>query len=126
MTILSGMTFYMPKNDPRRTAHLWIVLTDPDENGKFLGVNITSYELFKDLTVILTAGEHPFIVKRSVVQYTDARIFTVENMDLLIGRGFAELREECSDALLEKARAGLMKSDHAPQDAQDYLELRLS
>ena len=103
---------------------MWFALTDPDLENKFLGVNLTSFELFKDKTVVLDSG-HPFIVKKSVMQFSDAKLFLVSNIDWLIENRHALKKEPCSIELLEIIRSGLLKSDHSPQDMQEYLKRRL-
>jgi hypothetical protein len=104
--------------------HLWIVLTDPDGNGEFLAVNLTGFELYKDATVVLDSG-HPFIKKKTVVQYSDAQKFSVSNIDWIIRRGNGMSKEPCSPELLAKVRNGIIDSDDTPQDMQEYLKQRL-
>ena len=121
MPIRAGDTFLMPLGLPGTKAHLWFVLTDPDAANDFLAVNLTSFELFKDDTVTLTSG-HPFITKKSVIQYSDARLFKVSDLDWMIAASHAQAKEACSQELLEAIRAGLIRSDFAPQEMQEYLQ----
>ncbi|OIO11235.1 MAG: hypothetical protein AUJ52_02315 [Elusimicrobia bacterium CG1_02_63_36] len=114
----------MPLGLPDRKEHLWFVLTDPDLEKNFLAVNLTSFELFKDDTVVLTAG-HPFISKKSVIQYSDARLFKTTDLDWMIDAAYAQAREACSPELLKRIREGLIISDHAPQEMQEYLQRRI-
>ena len=58
MAVQAGDTFLLPLNS-NVTPHLWVILTDPDENGEVLGVNLTSHDVFKDTTVTLEAGDIP-------------------------------------------------------------------
>lgn len=115
----------MPLGLPGTKEHLWFVLTDPDSENQFLAVNLTAFELFKDSTVVLTGG-HPFISKKSVIQYSDARLFSVSDMDMMIRTSRAGQREPCSAELLKRLRDGLFKSDHSPQEMQEYLKRRSS
>jgi len=115
----------MPIGASGRTEHLWFVLTNEDENGKFLAVNLTSFELYKDKTVVLDKG-HPFITKKSVINYSDATIFDARKIDEIIQKGFAAKKQSCSVELLREIRDGLLASDESPQETQDYLTLRLS
>jgi len=115
----------MPLGVPGRIEHLWFALTDPDDNGKFLGANLTGYELYKDTTVVLESG-HPFITKKSVIQFSDSKLFEVSNIEFLLSKGYAQKKQPCSSKLLGVIRKGLMDSDDAPQDMQDYLKRRLA
>jgi len=111
----------MPFGLPGAREHLWFILTNPDPAGNVLGVNLTSFELFKDTTVVLTEG-HPFIVKKSVIQYSDAKLFSVVNLEWMENNSYAQRRETCSAELLKAVRDGLMKSDFTPQEMQTYLQ----
>jgi CTP:molybdopterin cytidylyltransferase MocA len=68
-----GDTFLLPKSSSD-TEHLWIVITEPDANGQSVCVNITTRQSYSETTVILKAGDHPFVTHESVIFYTDARI----------------------------------------------------
>ena len=114
MIIRAGDTFLMPFGLPMMKEHLWFALTDPDSENKFLGVNLTAFELFKDDTVVLDSG-HPFIAKKSVIQFSDAKLFLVSDIDWLLKNGNARKKEPCSSELLQTIRAGLLKSDYSPQ-----------
>lgn len=117
-----GNTFLLPKND-NKTEHLWIVITTPDENGKAVCVNISSLRAaFCDKTVIITPGEHPFIVKDSVVRYADAGVLNLKevhkalegNLDIVCVK-----KDPCSRILLRKIQDGLLKSPHGTRDIQN-------
>ena len=118
-----GNTFLLPKND-NKTEHLWIVITTPDENGKAVCVNISSLRAaFCDKTVIITPGEHPFIVKDSVVRYADAGVLDLKEVHKALEANnyniVCVLKAPCSPILLRKIQDGLLKSQHASKDIQD-------
>ena len=77
-----GSTFLLPK--PGQVEHLWIVLTKPNKDGRAVCVNITSWTFDSDETVILVPGDHPFITKKSVVHYEDARYILLEHVEHLL------------------------------------------
>jgi len=114
----------MPVGASIFTEHLWFVLTDQDANGKFLAANLTSFELYKDSTVVLSAG-HPFITKKSVISYSDAKLFEEAAIDYLLAHGLALRKEPCDPNLLKVIRDGLLASNETPQELQDYLTLQL-
>src|ERR1019366_5002265 len=78
-----GDTFLIssPRNE---VEHLWIVLTEPDEENQSLCVNITTAQDGSDLTVELNKGDHPFIKHPSVVNYFDARLMVLQDVETMI------------------------------------------
>lgn len=82
-----GDTFLIPKRSDQ-IEHLWIVITDPDVDGKAVCVNITTRQPYSDTTVILKRGDHPFIRHESVAHYPDARILDLNAVqDALLKAG---------------------------------------
>ncbi len=124
MAVQAGDTFLLPLNYGV-VPHLWVILTDPDENGEVLGANLTSHDVFKDTTVTLEAGEHPFIRRKTVVNYPEAKIIHAETLESSVERGYAEQKEPCSPELLKKIRDGVFSSEFTPQEKSKYLKKRL-
>lgn len=103
-----GSTIYLAKG--ARTPHLHIIISD-DLDGKVLTVNVTSIEnRFDDCCCILEPIEHPFLKKKSVINFADARETELLVLEDLIEQNksmsqkdrFCEVREDCSEELLEK------------------------
>ena len=82
--LLPGATFLLPKPGKTQTEHLWIVLTKPREDGQAVCVNITAWKFDCDETLILVPGDHPFITKKSVVHYEDARFMQLDWIEQLL------------------------------------------
>lgn len=123
MSFKSGDTFLLPLGIPKQREHLWFVLTDPDSSNQFLAVNLTHYEVFKDQTVVLSAG-HPFITKRSLIEYPAAQLMSVDAINQALACGMAVMKEPCPLPLLKTIREGFLKSEEPPQEMQDYLKTR--
>jgi len=89
-------------------------------------VNVTSKKPHhKDLTVVLTAGEHPRITHESIVYYQDAR-FVYTNLveqSFLLGVGSRE--SACTPQLLKKVRQGLLTSPFIEPDIRAYYQGRI-
>ncbi|SRR6266481_4113596 len=111
-----GDTFLAPITSSG-TEHLWIIITDPDADGKAVGVNITTQRTYSETTVILNAGDHPFVAHPSVINYRDARIIDVKAVYTAIRikpRSFVcKSQESCSADLLKKVQEGMLKSTKA-------------
>ena len=74
-------------------------------------VNITSLrKSFCDKTVVLDPGEHPFIAKRSVVNYPDAKELDLNTLNSALNQSLDIIcvqKESCSSDLLKKIREGV-------------------
>lgn len=114
-----GDTVLLPTSE-NQIEHLWIVLTTPSESGKSVCVNITSYRnSFCDTTVVLEPGEHPFIVKRSIVRYGDARELDMNALETALNATLDIVcvrKEPCSPELLQKIIQGLFASKHTSKE----------
>jgi hypothetical protein len=86
-------------------SHLWIVLSDPNKNaGKFIFVNLTSDVLRAGIHCELSVGDHPWIVKKTYVNFGDAMEGTPESESrllALIGRGVTK-HDPLSQELLSR------------------------
>ncbi len=124
MPVKSGDTFLMPAPGiSNRTPHLWIVLTDPTpEDPTVVIVSITTLRHGADQTMILMAGEHPFIRRPSSVFYADALLVDSRELHGKAGLGHILMREPCPTATLENVRAGLLASDLTPQKVQQFYQ----
>ena len=123
----SGDTFLYPL-DPPNTAHLWIVLTNPDSDGLVLIVNVTTtYSLDKervDTTVSLNPGEHPFVRKPSYLYYRGAMSKKVSDLESEAKAGRLKMHTPCSQALLGLARAGVGASRHCSRATKRFYDER--
>ncbi len=120
-----GDTFLLPT--PRQnTPHLWIVITEPDAEGKAICLNITTRQPFSETTVVLNAGDHPFITHESVVYYSDARSLDVRIVEEAMKgqHGFVDIvcqqHEPCSVQLLRRIQGGLLASPFVKRKIKDY------
>ena len=86
-----GDTFLMPAPGIGPTPHLWVVITDPDDDdGRCVIVSVTTLRHGVDQTVFLSPGDHPFIRHRSVIYYIDARMVSAQKIDAEAGIGLVE------------------------------------
>jgi hypothetical protein len=90
VVLSAGSTFLF---DLRGNIHLWVVASDPDDEGRFLVVSLTSLKGSRDQTVILHGGEHPFLKWPTCVFYQQSDIMTVAQLEQLIASGNAKMRE---------------------------------
>jgi len=89
--------------------HLWFVLTDPDPS-KVVAARVVTARPHTDKTVILAAGDHPFVRHDSSVDYGSATFLVVGKVQAAIKAGRCHLQPDMSAALLEQVRKGLLAS----------------
>lgn len=97
------------------TRHLWIVLTEPSSDAdQMVIVNVTSLRKGADTTVVLQPGDHPFIVKPSVIYYAGARVVHVKNVEKGFAAGICVPDDSCSPDLMARIQEGLLRSRFTP------------
>jgi hypothetical protein len=122
-----GDTFLIPKRGSE-AEHLWIVITEPDENGQAVCVNITSRNNESDTTVVLRPGDHSFVKKESVVYYVDAQVLDLAKVAAAIKakpRSYVcTLHDSCEPELLARIQEGLQRSPFCPNGIKDLCRKR--
>ena len=78
-----------------------------------------------DTTVILEVGDHPFIEKRSVVNYAKAANLDIRTIEValtapLVARNNWKKFDGCTPQLLERVRRRLLASKHTKRAIKDY------
>jgi hypothetical protein len=114
-----GDTFLAPKSSAEK-EHLWVIITDPDAEGKAVGVNITSLRSYSETTLVLDKGDHRFITHPSVVNYGLAQILDIRAVHTAIEKKpkyfVCKSHDPCSPELLKKVQDGMLRSKQAPKD----------
>ena len=106
-----GDTFLMPAPGGVGTPHLWIVITEPDSVSNLCAiVSVTTLRNSKDQTVLLRAGDHPFIRHDSTIFYGDAMIVDAIRLENEIAAGLAVRRDQCPAATLKLVQQGVSAS----------------
>jgi hypothetical protein len=97
--------------------HLWMVISDPEiDPQRVLMVNFSSWKPYHDQACIVEPGEHPFVIRRSCVNYPEARLTTSEVLERLIAVNQLFPRQSLSAELLARirrcARTSRLKLEH--------------
>ena len=103
-----GDTFLI-RNPKNETTHLYIIVAQSQEES--LLFNVTSFNLNKDTTCILNAGEHPFIIKESVINYDDAILVVTKNILDLLNKNIISSHKKATGSLVAKIVQGARKTD---------------
>lgn len=121
MQVAAGSTFLFDLSSP--PAHLWVVASIPDSEGRFLVVSLTSLKGSKDQTVILNPGDHPFIKWPTCAFYQLADIMTVAKLEEVIRLGHAKLREPLSPKLAALVLDGFAASQFTKKRVVEFARL---
>lgn len=101
----------MPAPGGAATPHLWIVITEPDPASNLCAiVSVTTLRNSKDQTVILRAGDHPFIRHESAIFYGDAMVVDAQRVEMEIAAGLAVRRDVCPETTLQLVQQGVAAS----------------
>ena len=113
----TGETFRVVDPEQSLDVHLWIVLSKPElDPAHILIANLTSWRSDKDQACVLLPGDHPFIRKKTCVNYADSKIVGEAKIEDLLRIGRLQKREPVAMPLLERIREGAMQSRFIPLD----------
>jgi hypothetical protein len=122
--IAAGSTMLLAE-PPHLKPHLWFVLTDPfGQPPQVVAVMLRTVKSYTDTTVILQAGDHPFIRHPSSVHYSTARAFKITAIDRTIASGHCHLRQPATAQLLETLRKGFAESPYTVNAVRDLCKGR--
>lgn len=111
-----GSTLYWPCDSLAFDPHLWVILTLPfSDPQKIVMVMLTSKRDYSDTTVVLNKGDHPFIIRPTVILYSSANLFKTDELIKDIKLNIARPREHFNELVLEKIKKGLLTSKFTPK-----------
>src|SRR3954463_12349845 len=98
-----------------------MIISDPARDlQKILIVNFTTWEPHLDQACVVEAGEHPFVVHRTVVNYARVRIVPDATLEQLRTAGRLQLlNDPLTPGLLTRIRESAMNSTSLPLEAGD-------
>ncbi len=121
-TLNTGDTLRVKEPGLSYDAHLWIVLSKPElDSTHILIANLTSWRADKDQTCVLDLGDHPYIKKKTCVNYADSKIVSQENIAKLFEADLVEKDTPVEIPLLQRIREGAMQSRFTPLDHAQLL-----
>lgn len=103
-------------------GHLYFILTDPNEDNKVFMVSITTHHFGKDETCVLNVGDHPFIKRKSVVEYSKPIEPKLTQIEKIVRDGYANTHASASDGLLERMQNGAKESTALPLKYAQYFD----
>ncbi len=111
----------------RVQTHLHFVLLDPEAiTGMTIIVDLETLDSERqDHTTILKKGEHPFIDRGSFVNYSRAKIRSVDQLNALVKSLKARRGDPLDPGIYERVRSGIMKSPRTPMEVSEFCFDRL-
>jgi hypothetical protein len=127
--ILAGDALWPGEHYRRIEAHLWIVLSDPKQDGKgllkgnnsLLLVNFTTWDENKDQTCIVGPERYHVLTVRSCLAYYGMKETTVAHLELAKKSDLLISRDGVSPDLLKAIREGAYLSDDTMPDHKRLL-----
>lgn len=95
------------------TGHLWVVASLPDADGAVVMLSLTTHRPRCDENCVIEPGEHPFVIRKTVIAYEKALVFdaaTQARAERLCHR-----HPPVSAELLARIQQGACASDLTPQ-----------
>ena len=122
----AGETLVLPGPN-FETPHLWILVTDPvGEPPQTIIVAVSTKRFYKDSTVVLSPGDHPWVRHESVIFYDHALIPEVRHLNEAVRRRIGELNQPCTPDVLRRVQDGLLSSPRTPKRVKKFYEDWLS
>lgn len=104
-----GDTFLYRRPDLEK--HLWIVLSEPlDDPDNIVLANLTTWRRGGDQACILDVGDHPWIMHRTCVNYSDADVVS----QMMVDGWELNHKPSLAPEVLAKVREGAAQSIHIP------------
>ncbi|MDZ4290054.1 MAG: hypothetical protein U0984_18960 [Prosthecobacter sp.] len=114
-----GSAFFLPKGGEKLPHLHTVVIEANDRSGECIIVNITTVRKGSVKTLVLNAGDHPWLTHESCVRYDDAMVVTRQQLERAEKAGLLKWHHVPFPKPIFKAiQDHLMKSPYTPQDVK--------
>ena len=107
---------------PNNKEHLFIVIAVEESSNIALLVSFATPKIGCDESCCVNAEEHPFLIYNSVINYAEARISPISNIEYCLNSGIYKKHNPVSGKLLEKIQVCALKSPAIPKKHLDFLK----
>jgi hypothetical protein len=90
--------------------HLWLVASEPNNEGKVVAFNVTDRNNYPSSTCQLQVGDHAFITKPSVIRYKSPKLWAVAAIEQHIQTGTFIQHPDASQVLMSRIIQGAFAS----------------
>lgn len=113
--ISAGDTFLIPDHNGEAKRHLCIAVTGvAGSPPQVIIVPLATRRDWSDDTVELEVGDHPFINRRTIVDFRYSECRLVSKIERALARGSIKKDSPISPAILSRVRDGLTRSSFTP------------
>ncbi len=106
----AGDTLIIPLPGTSYDSHLWMIISDPTRGEACVLVNFTSWRADKDQACIVEPGDHPYVSKKTCVNYKDAKLCKVSELARLVASENMKKSAPLSPELLARIRGAVPES----------------
>lgn len=123
-----GQTFLSEEEQTRNGKchrHLRIVITENDDNNEFLVVSVTSWydgARWQDSNCILYPGDHPFIIKKSWVDFKRSRSMSYAEVFNGLNHGLLIRKEDISSEILHRIQCAAYESEFIQDELRRFFD----
>jgi hypothetical protein len=100
--------------------HLHFIIAACNKDNRVLIIPVDSLRAKADRTTILQPGDHPFITHLSFMNYSQAKIVPLNHLNTLITEHKAKEDSPLDQAILDRIRNGVCRSDRTPDGVKDF------
>lgn len=105
--------------------HPYVVITEPEGNPLEVAVvNFTGYKPNVDETAVFDVGDHPYLTKKSMINYMDGQVVSVDRLELFIEGNPHKVKADCDSKMLTKIQKGVSTSRATRPKFREYCEGR--
>jgi hypothetical protein len=125
--MVAGDSFLVPSGASGN--HLFVIILGPmliQQRGRQLQVVLVNFSTIRDNVpfdnaCLVDEGEHPFVTRKSFVQYRYARIDAEEHVSSMVTSGAWPRQVACTPELLIKIIAGARRSNRITNEIKGML-----
>ena len=108
----------------KKAHHLYIVISDPDEDGNVLVVSINTLrrESRQDKSCVLDRNDHDFIKNKSIVRYDKVVIVSQILLVKMSLKGLIVMKEDLRKAVLKRIQKGAKMTKMIRKKFKEYYQ----
>ena len=111
---------FLDGDDVEEDYHLHIVATKPSVDGYVVVVSISTIYRFADRTVVLSAGDHPWLRHESFVAYNFATLKKVPDIEARLLQRPSMRKDRCTEGLLKRVQLGVIESEQTENGVKNF------
>ena len=115
---------FLCASDRGEDRHLHVIITIPDDKNIVLTVPICTYneKPWQDSTCILPAGCHPFVKKRSYINYQYAKEMSLIDIFNCLRKGIFIQKSDFDMKYVQDMQKGAEETLHLPEKMKRFFE----